>query len=122
MESFVVSNLLVVLLFASGVGIGVFVRRNRIWREAARELWRRRPWALLVVGLYIAIATLDSIAWVGGEQAGDDVVSASVGFSAPRSVATRRPWPRWICTMDSIWSTLARICWGRTSSDETSST
>jgi peptide/nickel transport system permease protein len=77
MESFVVSNLLVLLLFASGVGIGIFVRRNRIWREAARELWRRRPWALLVVGLYIAIATLDSIAWVGGEQAGDDVVSAS---------------------------------------------
>jgi peptide/nickel transport system permease protein len=77
MESFVVSNLVVVLLFGAGVGVGIFVRGNRIWREAARALWRRRPWALLVMGLYVAIATLDSIAWVGGVEAGEDVVSAS---------------------------------------------
>jgi peptide/nickel transport system permease protein len=76
-ESFVVSNLLVVLLFAAGVGVGLFVRSNRLWREAARELWRRRPIALLVVALYVAIAALDSIAWVGGVDAGEDVVSAS---------------------------------------------
>jgi peptide/nickel transport system permease protein len=76
-ESFVVSNLLVVLLFAVGVGVGLFVRSNRLWREAAGELWRRRPIALLVVALYVAIAALDSIAWVGGVDAGEDVVSAS---------------------------------------------
>jgi peptide/nickel transport system permease protein len=76
-ESFVVSNLLVVLLFAAGVGVGLFVRSNRLWREAARELWRRRPIALLVMALYVAIAALDSIAWVGGVDAGEDVVSAS---------------------------------------------
>ncbi len=77
MESFVVSNLVVVLLFGAGVGVGIFVRGNPIWREAAHELWRRRPWALLVMGLYLSIATLDSIAWVGGVEAGEDVVSAS---------------------------------------------
>jgi peptide/nickel transport system permease protein len=76
-ESFVVSNLVVLTLFAAGVGVGIFVRRNRIWREAASELWRRRPLALLVLGLYVGIATLDSIAWVGGVEAGEDVVSAS---------------------------------------------
>ncbi|MEN8182117.1 MAG: ABC transporter permease [Myxococcota bacterium] len=77
MEPWVVSNLAVVLLFGAGVGVGVFVRGNPIWRDAARELWRRRPLALLVLGLYVAIATLDSIAWVGGVEGGEDVVAAS---------------------------------------------
>lgn len=76
MEPWVVSNVTVGLLFAAGVGLGVFVRRNPLWREAARELWRRRPLALLVLGLYVAIAALDSIAWVGGVEAGEDVVAA----------------------------------------------
>ena len=70
-----VSNVVVGLLFAGGVALGVFVRRNRIWRAAARELWRRRPLALCVIAFYVAIALLDSVAWVGGVETGEDVVA-----------------------------------------------
>jgi peptide/nickel transport system permease protein len=70
-----ISNLVVVALFAGGVALGVAVRRNRLWREAARELGRRRPFALGVIGLFVAVALLDSVAWVGGVEAGEDVVA-----------------------------------------------
>jgi peptide/nickel transport system permease protein len=75
-EGWVVSNGVVGLLFAAGIALGVFVRRNRIWREAGRELWRRRPLALCVIGLYAGVALLDSVAWVGGVEAGEDVLAA----------------------------------------------
>jgi peptide/nickel transport system permease protein len=75
-EAHVISNLVVVLLLAAGVAAGFFVRRNRLWNQAAVELRRRRPLALLVVALYVAVAVLDSVAWVGGSEAGDDVVAA----------------------------------------------
>ena len=39
-EAHVVSNLVVVLLLAAGVAVGFFVRRNRLWREAAADLRR----------------------------------------------------------------------------------
>ena len=75
-EAHVVSNLVVALLLAAGVAVGFFVRRNRLWSEAAVDLRRRRPWALLVVALYVAVAVLDSVSWVGGAEAGEDVVAA----------------------------------------------
>ena len=75
-EAHVVSNLVVVLLLAAGVAVGFFVRRTRLWSEAAVDLRRRRPWALLVVALYVAVALLDSVSWVGGAEAGEDVVAA----------------------------------------------
>jgi peptide/nickel transport system permease protein len=75
-EGWVVSNVVVGLLFAGGIALGAFVRRNPIWRESARELARRRPLALLVIAVYVAIALLDSVAWVGGVEAGEDVVAA----------------------------------------------
>lgn len=76
MEAWWISNLVVAALFAGGVALGVAVRRNRLWREAARELGRRRPFALGVIGLFVAVALLDSVAWVGGVEAGEDVVAA----------------------------------------------
>ena len=33
--------------------------------------WRRRPLALAVVGLYVLVGLLDSIAWVGGAAPDD---------------------------------------------------
>jgi peptide/nickel transport system permease protein len=75
-EAHVVSNLVVVLLLAAGVAAGLFIRRNRLWSEAALELRRRRPMALLVVALYVAVALLDSVSWVGGAEAGQDVVAS----------------------------------------------
>ncbi len=75
-ESHIVSNLVVALLFGAAIAVGAFVRRNRLWREALAELRRRRPLALLVVGLYVLVALLDSVAWVGGSGAGGDALAA----------------------------------------------
>jgi peptide/nickel transport system permease protein len=75
MAGWMLSNLVVAGLFAGGIALGVAVRRNRLWREAARELGRRRPLALGVIGLFVAVALLDSVAWVGGVEAGEDVVA-----------------------------------------------
>jgi len=65
-EPYVVSNLVVAVLVAGAAGIAVVVRRSGPWREAAGEVWRSRPVALVVVVLYVAIALGDSVAWIGG--------------------------------------------------------
>jgi peptide/nickel transport system permease protein len=70
------SNLVVALLFAAGIAIGGWLRRNRMWQDAARELVRRRPLALGVIVVYFAVALLDSVAWVGGVESGEDIVAA----------------------------------------------
>ena len=76
MSDHALSNLVVLLLVAAGVGVGVWLRRNRLWSDAARELWRRRPLALLIVALYVFVAVLDSVAWVGGAAQVEDSVAA----------------------------------------------
>ncbi len=85
MEAHVFSNLAVVVLLALGAATVVFVRRNRLWSEALAELWRRRRFSVLVVGLYVLIALLDSIAWVGGTGAN----GASIEAFEARSVIDR---------------------------------
>jgi peptide/nickel transport system permease protein len=72
MEGHVVSNLVVACVLAIGLAIAIGVRRSELWRTAAVELARRRPIALCVVAIYIAIALLDSVSWVGGGDAGAD--------------------------------------------------
>jgi len=66
MEPYVVSNLVAGLLVLLVVGALVAASRSDIWREAGRQLVRRRPVALAAVALYAAVAMLDSFAWVGG--------------------------------------------------------
>jgi peptide/nickel transport system permease protein len=66
MESHVVSNAVVAALVLVAVGCAAALRRRPLWREAARELWRRRPLALAALALFVAVALLDSIAWIGG--------------------------------------------------------
>ena len=75
MEGHVFSNLAVAIFAGIGVASGVAVRRNRLWSEAFAELWRRRRVSLLVIALYVAIGTLDSIAWIGGAGTGEDVLA-----------------------------------------------
>jgi peptide/nickel transport system permease protein len=65
-EPHVVSNLVVVALVLGGVVCGVALRRRPLWREAGRELRRRRPLALAALALFATVALLDSVAWVGG--------------------------------------------------------
>ncbi len=67
MEPHVVSNVIVALLATGAVGVVALVRRRRPWREAAREIWRRRPVALVVVALFVLVALADSIAWMDSD-------------------------------------------------------
>ncbi|MBW2273753.1 MAG: ABC transporter permease [Deltaproteobacteria bacterium] len=76
MEDWIFSNLVVGLLVAAATALFLWLRGNRIWRQAGSELWQRRPLGLLVIGLYLTIALLDSISWVGGVESGGDVVAA----------------------------------------------
>ena len=72
LEPHVFSNIVSVILIA-GTGLVVHVvRRDRLWSEAAQQLWSRRKVAIMVVGIYLAIAFFDSVAWKGGVP--EDVV------------------------------------------------
>lgn len=75
MEPYLISNLTVVALVTASVGVGVAVRRSRLWSEAFGKLWRKRRLALVVVGFYVLIALLDSVAWIGGGEGGEDAVA-----------------------------------------------
>lgn len=84
-EPHVVSNVATLALLALGAFAVRAVRRNRLWREAAESLWRRRRVAICVIALYATVALLDSIAWKGG------VPADAVGVlpNAPYSVIDR---------------------------------
>ena len=56
------------------------LRGNAMWREAGRELWRRRPLALSFVALYSVLALCDSISWIDAE---------GTGVREPRSLVQR---------------------------------
>lgn len=81
MEPHVVANGSVVLLLALASWSARRAWRHPLWRDALRELGRRRPIALTVVGIYVLVALLDTVAWRGG---GEDV-----GRHRPRSVVDR---------------------------------
>ena len=66
MEPHVTSNLVAGVLVLFVVGALWLASRSEIWREAGRQLVRRRPIALAGIALYAAVAMLDSFAWVGG--------------------------------------------------------
>jgi peptide/nickel transport system permease protein len=87
MEAHVATNLAVALLVAGAAGAALAARRSGLWRGAARALARRRPFALAVVGLYVAVALLDSVAWVGGGDAGAG--GDRLALHEPRSVIDR---------------------------------
>jgi peptide/nickel transport system permease protein len=70
-----ISNSIVVLLVAGGIWLARRLARNRFWRESAIELWRRRRLAIVVLAVFVFIALLDSIAWVGGARDGDGLAA-----------------------------------------------
>ena len=63
------------------------VRRNRLWREAGREVAQRRPLALAVVLLFVVTALLDAFSWVGGTGASGE--ADVVALHKPRSMVDR---------------------------------
>jgi peptide/nickel transport system permease protein len=80
-EPYVASNLVTAALVAGAVAAAWAAARSPLWRESARELWRRRSLSLVAVGVYVLIALLDSVAWVGGNE--------GVGVQRPRTVIDR---------------------------------
>ncbi len=85
LEPHILSNLVTLGLLAGLVFAARVVRAQRLWREAAVELWRRRRFAILVVGVYLLIGLADSVSWTGGVP--DDAVG--VLPNAPLSVLDR---------------------------------
>jgi len=70
-----ISNITVILFVAGAVWLARVASRSRYWRESARELWRRRRVALVVIGVFVFVALLDSISWVGGARDGDNMTA-----------------------------------------------
>ncbi len=81
MEPYAVSNLVTGGLVLAALVALFAASRSPLWREAGRELWRRRSVSLVAVGLYVLIALLDSFAWVGGNE--------GVGVQRPRTMIDR---------------------------------
>jgi peptide/nickel transport system permease protein len=77
-----VSNGVVLLLVLGALWLGHTLGRSRFWRESAVELWRRRRLAIVAVGVFVLVALLDSISWIGG---GGDGVAAY----QPRTIIDR---------------------------------
>lgn len=84
---YLTSNIVVGLVVVVVGALVVVTLRNRLWRTAMAELWRRRPLAIVVFGIFVGIALADSVTWVGG---GDRTGSGDqVAASKPRSLIDR---------------------------------
>jgi peptide/nickel transport system permease protein len=84
MGGYVVSNAVVALLGVGAAFTVRAVRRSRFWSDAARELARRRPLALLAIAVYVGVGLADSVSWIdaaGGVQ--------GVEAHTPRSLIDR---------------------------------
>jgi peptide/nickel transport system permease protein len=78
------SNAIVVLLAVGAIWLARVVPRDRFWRENAEQLWRRRRLALVVIGVYVFIAILDSISWVDAASEANALTSGR-----PRTIIDR---------------------------------
>src|SRR5262245_28700144 len=66
------SNAVVVTLLIGAAWLLRHLWRDRYWRESGIQLWRRRPLALIILAVFLAIGLMDSIGWVGGGTGGED--------------------------------------------------
>ncbi len=87
MEGYIFSNLVALALVVSAGFALATARRSDLWREAGRTIARRRPIALGVVLLFIAIGLLDSVAWVDGAK--DGASGGTLSETQPRTVVDR---------------------------------
>jgi peptide/nickel transport system permease protein len=86
MASYVVSNLVVLVLVALAVWAVRRMLASELPRAQLFELLRRRPTAFAVLGIYTAIALADSVAWTGG---GGGRERDAIVAHEPRSVIDR---------------------------------
>ena len=87
MATHVLSNLAVAILVVAGAALAWSARRQPWWRETARDLFRRRPVAALVVGGYVLVGVLDSVAWVSPASVAPH--GDLVALHEPRSLVDR---------------------------------
>jgi peptide/nickel transport system permease protein len=83
-EPWIWQNGVVVALVAGGVFALVRASRSDLWRNAGRELLRRRPVALAVVAVYVLLALAEAISWVS-----DDPACTGLAKHQPRSIVDR---------------------------------
>jgi peptide/nickel transport system permease protein len=81
------SNIVVVLLIVGALVLARAVRGNRLWLDAVHQIWRRRPVSVVIVLVFVLVAILDTISWVGGID--PDATGNLVAASKPRSVIDR---------------------------------
>jgi peptide/nickel transport system permease protein len=86
-ESHVAANLVVVALLVGGVFIVLAARRSELWRAAGRDLLRRRPIAIALIALYVLVALLDSVSWIGGGEVTEG--GSTLALHQPRSIVDR---------------------------------
>jgi len=75
MAGWVLSNIIVFLLLLAAGAMAFAARRSRMWSDTFSDLWQRRRFAILVIAFYVFVALLDSVAWVGGVEGGEDAVA-----------------------------------------------
>jgi peptide/nickel transport system permease protein len=71
-----VSNLAVLFVLVLAFLVGAYARRNEIWGNAFRQVFRRRRGSVIFLGLYVLVALCDSVLWVGGSEHAEDQVAA----------------------------------------------
>lgn len=84
-----ISNLIVALVVLLAALAGYFGRRNEIWRDAFAEVVRRRRFSVLVILLYVGVALVDSIVWIGGAGGGDEVAAHEARSLIDRTLGER---------------------------------
>ncbi len=84
LEPHVISNVVLAFLAAVLVATVVLVRRSRFWRESFAAIGRRRPIAVAVVGVYVLLAGMDSVAWID-----DAPVAGGTAARLPRTMVDR---------------------------------
>jgi len=88
-DAHLLSNAVVLALLGGLLWALLSARRSRAWRNAGRELLRRRPIALTIFVVYVAIGLLDSVAWVGASAGGVTPGGDTVSLHKPRSAIDR---------------------------------
>jgi len=83
-QAHVVSNLVVGVLGVTLAWVSRRAWRSPLWRRAAAGVARRRPASLAVVLLFVWVALLDAVSWVGAPPGAE-----ALSLRKPRSVIDR---------------------------------